>query len=343
MDVRRFVVVTALLLGGGAGLGAAAAPELQLSGPDQVAIGRTAVFTMQAEGVTSEPVTLTLPTGMTYVSAEPGAVNTVDGGRNSGPCTADGQVVTCGVDHPEDELPSWTATVLIGDDVVAGSPLTLSAATGELTRTLTVVPVRGADLAVTVEDVPALVIPGRPLTYTAVVRNLGPDPATGFTLHEWFDGGWYRGGTAEHEGVQCYSDPGELACEVEGGLPAGGEIRLEHVLPTTANAATIGRRGIVSLEVDDQPATIDAANNEVSFPVRFGAAPPTSSPTPSSSPSPTASPTSTPAPTSGTATPAPGGGLPITGPGPGPLALIGAGLLLAGVATLRLGRRRTTR
>ncbi|MCM4076565.1 DUF11 domain-containing protein [Paractinoplanes hotanensis] len=95
MGVHRYLVVLALLVGGGAGLGAAAAPQdrtLHLSGPGSVAVGRTAVFTMQASDQEALGVeaTLTLPTGVTYVSAEPGAVNTVEGGRNSGPCMAEG-------------------------------------------------------------------------------------------------------------------------------------------------------------------------------------------------------------------------------------------------------------
>ncbi|MCO8275159.1 hypothetical protein M1L60_31720 [Actinoplanes sp. TRM 88003] len=353
MGVHRFLVVAALLLGGGAGLGAGAAPEgptLNLSGPDQVVIGQTAVFTVQAGGA-ADPlgvsVALTLPAGITYVSGAPGAVNTVDGGRNSGPCAVDGQVVTCSVDHPEDGLLSWTATVRVAADVVPGEPLSLVAASGEINRKLATVPVRGADFAVSVEDGPTGVLEaGKPITYTVVVRNLGPDAGVPFTLHEWFDGGWYIGGGVEQEGVECFSDPGEMACEVDRSLPAGGEIRLEHVLPTRADAGTVGRRGLIGLQVRDQPLPVDPGNNELTFPIQFAVAPttppassptssPTASPTPSSSPSPTA-----------TATPAPGGaggGLPITGPGAGPIALVGAVLLLAGVAALRFGRRRAPR
>ncbi|MBM2614921.1 hypothetical protein JIG36_05030 [Actinoplanes sp. LDG1-06] len=329
MGVRRYAVVMALLLAGGAGL--AAAPEaLVLTGPERVLIGHSAVFTLQASAGTAE-VVLTLPDGVTYESAEPGAVKTGAGGRNSGPCTVEGPVVTCTVDHPEDELPSWTATVRFADDLTPGRPLTLTATAGELTRTVETIPVRGADLAVSAEAPTAVITPGEPLTYTVVVRNLGPDPVAGFTLWEWFDGGWYRGVTVDHEDAQCESDPGQFNCRITRELPAGAEIRLDHVMPTVADDKTYGRSGIVELEVNDDPAPLDPSNDKVTFPVKFA-------PKPTPSPTPT---TTTPAPGDGEGGGGGGdGGLPITGPATGPLVLTGVAFVLLGVAALGFTRRR---
>ncbi|MBU2663827.1 hypothetical protein KOI35_09935 [Actinoplanes bogorensis] len=328
MGIRRCIAILVLLVAGGAGLGAARAPEdrtLTLSGPERAVPGRTAVFTLQVDGGTPEvTVALTLPVGVSYESDGPGAIRTGEGGgRNSGPCAVDDQVVTCSVDHPEDGLFGWTATLLVS----TADPFTLTATTGDLTKTLQVLPVRGADLAVAVENPPSgPITPGSTWTYDVVVRNLGPDPISEFTLHEWFDGNWYRGGTVDFEGAQCTPDPGQLACIVQHELPAGGEVRLPHSMPTLANDRTFGRSGKVELDVVDIPASIDPSNDKVTFPVRFAAKPST--------------PTATPA---TPAAPGDGGGLPITGPAGMPLALGGLAFVLAGFAALWLTRRRFAR
>jgi hypothetical protein len=180
-------MVMALLAGGVAAMGAARAPEdrtLSLIAPDQAPIGHTAVLQFQAGGITSDEeadglvLTLTLPDGMTYVSPEPYAYNTSNGNYNAGPCTPSGQTVTCRIDRHDvlvgSDAAAWTATVGIDEGVAPGTRLTVRVGADGKSRDAATTAVEAADLTVRAEPPRGPVTAGRPVEFTAIVRNNGP-------------------------------------------------------------------------------------------------------------------------------------------------------------------------
>jgi hypothetical protein len=355
----RGAAVVTLLLAAMIGLtptGAAAAAPVDISagvgGPEQVAQGQTAVYLFQGlTKTTPRPanmrVTLKLPAGLTYESAEPGAVSC--GGaecpRNSGECTADAArtLITCTADNAVDIADghfSYTATVRVAADAVPGTKLTVvaeassdgdEATPADNTYSFTSTVIIGADLGLTAVPPAAPVVPGKPVTFSIIVHNYGPATVKKVTLQEGFTGPWYGGGKLTNEGTDCFADPGLLVCEATVDLAPGAEVRLNHSLPTSADDDFWGLREQGSVRIFDLPdeAGFDTANNHVTFPIVF-AKKPAGTPATSATPVPT-----TPADGGGAA-----GGLPITGAATLPLALTGLLLLLGGAAAILLTRRR---
>jgi hypothetical protein len=360
----RLAVLIALLAAGVVGPAAAtawAAPgdmQLTISGPDQIAIGQSrSVYTLTAvPQVTIDPasvrVVLTLPAGVTYVSAEPQASGCADRpgdtGCNAGPCLTDTArtVVTCTVSKAA-EVYRYTATVAVASTVPVGAVLPISATVtfgdGETTTAqTTATAVLGADLGAEVIGPERPVRPGRPVEYTVVVHNYGPATVTAFAVFGSYDLSWFIGGSAA--GGECFSDVGLMTCDFVTTLRPGAERRLTFTMPTLADAALWGTSSRVAVHVNDQPLpeSVDETNNRAAFTFSFARRPHHPATTPAT---PTSSPSSSPAGGNGNGNGNGGDepGLPITGAAPAPLVASGIVLLLLGTAAIRLTGRRSGR
>lgn len=310
-----------------------------IAGPERVAQGQTAVYSFQ--GLTeSTPrpenvrIVLKLPAGVTYESAEPGAVScgAPECPRNTGECTADSAqtLVTCTADNVVDIADghySFTATVRIAADVAPGAKLTVvveavsdgaESTPADNTSAFTSTVIIGADLGVTVIPPAAPVVPGKPVTFSVVVHNYGPATVAHVTVFESFSGPWFTGGKMTTTDTGCFADPGSLVCEAEVDLAAGEEVKLDTALPTAADDDFWGLVETASVRLSDLPdeSGFDTANNRATFPIEFAKRP---------------------AGNDGSGD-AEGGGLPVTGARP--LALAGLLLLLGGTAAVALARRR---
>ncbi len=165
--------------------------KMYLNGPAEVAIGQSGVYSLQVGGQgrpdpASTRVVLTLPAGLTWESAEPGAIGCATGpglpacSRNSGPCRPDAarRVVTCAVDHPEDDLYSYTATVRFTSTLSPGARPSITASVtaandggdpADNTTTVATTAIAGSDLSVTA--IPPAGAPSGPRSRTASTRR----------------------------------------------------------------------------------------------------------------------------------------------------------------------------
>jgi hypothetical protein len=358
------LVVAALIAVAPAASAAPPAPadlSIYFVGPEEIARGQTAMFLFQAHTETSPRpenvrAVLTLPAGLTWESAEPGAVGCPsypgepNCSRNSGTCTPDATrtVVTCTADEADDIMRgtySYNATVRASADVAVGTELTVKAeftsdgveATPENnTSTVTSTVILGSDLGITAVPPAAPVVPGEPVKFSLIVHNYGPGTISFFRVAESYGGDWYMGGSMTNEGTECVPDPGALVCEVTMDLASGEEVKLDHVMPTRVVDYFWGTKQGGGAHVHDNPdeTSFDTTNNRTSFKFEFAKKP---AGTPATTPA--GDGTGGTGGTGGTAA----GGLPITGAAALPLALGGALLLLLGTGAVLLTRRRKPR
>jgi uncharacterized repeat protein (TIGR01451 family)/CSLREA domain-containing protein len=155
----------------------------ETSSPAQAAIGQDLVFTVTVTNPGPFPganvvLTDTLPSGVTFVSATGGA--TPVGGvltLNLGTLAAGARntvTIVLRSNVTGTVTNSVTATTTVTDPDSASNT---ASATISVTRAAAT-----ADLSVVVTDAPDPVTVGHDLTYTIVVMNAGPDPATGVVL-----------------------------------------------------------------------------------------------------------------------------------------------------------------
>ncbi|MFQ5578186.1 MAG: DUF11 domain-containing protein, partial [Anaerolineae bacterium] len=207
--------------------------------------------------------------------------------RNLGPDTASGVVVT-------DTLPPGTPPLAFSDPpcVLAGNELgcTLGTLAPQATRTLTVtvqpaatgtitnsVRVAGVepdpnpannsaaqpttfstpDLSVEKRAAVILVPPGRPLTYTLTVANLGPGPASGVVLTDTLPPGVLFS-QAVPGAPTCVEAGGRVTCSL-GSMPAGDARQITIVVTPTAAAAITNTAAVASDRPDSDPANNTAA------------------------------------------------------------------------------------
>ncbi|MDP9343279.1 MAG: hypothetical protein M3Q23_14545 [Actinomycetota bacterium] len=151
--------------------------------PDPVTVGANLTYTATVTNLGPDPASAvslsdTLPSSVTFVSATP----------TQGACTGI-STVTCPL-GPLASGGSATVTIVVSPQVVKAisNQATVTSPTGDPTtanntgmQTTTVNP-RRPDLVVTNTDFPDPVLVGHELTYTVVVTNTGPDPATSVVL-----------------------------------------------------------------------------------------------------------------------------------------------------------------
>ncbi|MEV6299162.1 hypothetical protein AB0M02_07135 [Actinoplanes sp. NPDC051861] len=325
----------ALIVGLAAPAQAAAPPadlSINLSGPSQVMAGGTGEFRMHV-GLAEPPAdlttiraVLTLPAGVAFESATPG---------EGGPCTAAGSTVTCAAEKKDETLDAfvWHVTVRFAADIALGDQRRLTAVASSAdteatpannTQSVDTEVVHRADLGVTAIPPTGKITLGQPVKYTLVVRNHGPGVVQHFALQESFDSHWYRGGDVLGTDAQeCFADPGMMICDLARELRPDEEIRLEHVLPTSAEDTVTDLQQAVRVSLFQYAGDTNPANDEVEVPLEFTAKPGTASPSPSATTGPGDDPT-----------------LPITGPGALPIGLAGLLLLLLGTGAVLATRRR---
>mgnify|MGYP000325785094 CR=1 FL=1 len=221
------------------------------SGPDTAVAGTDITYTLVVSNAgpsraTGVLVTDTLPVSTTLKSASAGC-----GGSPAGPITC-----TAGILNPGGAK-SFTLTVRI-DPAFVG-PLTNTATvagnetdpnTSNNTAELTTQVRAEADLAVSKTDFPDPVVPGRTLTYTVIITNLGPSAAQNVTLTDSLPVSTTFGSINIPTGWTC-PVPGQdvtcttgllmpnapvtftLAVTVAGNIPTGPEVILTNTATVT--------------------------------------------------------------------------------------------------------------
>jgi len=225
--------------------------KTEKSGPTEAVAGLDITYTLTVTNLgpsaaSGGVVTDTLPVSTTFRSASAG-------------CGALGQVVTCTVGALGVNK-SQTFTVSVGIDpaflgsltntvTVAGNETDLNPA-NNTTSFKTAVRAE-ADLAVSKTDFPDPVVPGRTLTYTVVVTNLGPSAAQNVTLTDSLPDSTTFGSINTPTGWTC-PVPGQvvtcttgllmpnapvtftLAVTVAGNIPTGPEVILTNTATVTS-------------------------------------------------------------------------------------------------------------
>jgi len=162
-------------------LGAAADLDIALSGPASASAGNTVAYTITLtnhgpSAAANVAVTNATPSGLSFVST-------------SGDCTS---AFPCNFASIESggtrsivatfQIPAgYTAPNPITDTVGVGSDTPDPVSSNNSASANTTVGA-GADIAITIGDVPALAIPGKALTYTLTVTNNGPSTASSVQL-----------------------------------------------------------------------------------------------------------------------------------------------------------------
>ncbi|MFN8595076.1 MAG: hypothetical protein U0559_02695 [Anaerolineae bacterium] len=147
--------------------------------PDPVYIGARLVYTLTVvnggpSNATGVVLTDTLPAGVTLANASAG-------------CTG-ATTLTCAIgalNNGASATVSIAVTVTVGADTMITNTASATAnefAFGPATSTATTVVLPAADLAITKTANPITGTAGLPLTYSLVVRNFGPSPATGVVV-----------------------------------------------------------------------------------------------------------------------------------------------------------------
>jgi uncharacterized repeat protein (TIGR01451 family) len=215
--------------------------------PDPVQVNGTLTYTLTVTNngpndATSVTLTDTLPAGVTFVSATPGAPT----------CTAAGGVVTCNLGTIASGAnsvvtiavtPLAAAVPSITNTASATSPVfdPNAADNTNITQTTSVTAV--ADLALTKTDSPDPVLVGGTLTYTLTVTNNGPNSATGVTLTD----------SLPANVTFVSSNPAAPTCSQAAGV-------------VTCNLGTIasGANSVVTISVTPQAAAVPSVTNSAS-------------------------------------------------------------------------------
>lgn len=332
---------------GGATVAAAIDLDLDMSAPDRVVPGRPTVYRLQisfSQRPTAARTTVTLPAGLTFDTSRSGTIlcGPHESGqpcqRNSGPCrpNATRTVATCTVTRTDTDWYEFFLTATVARTVQIGTDLDATATTASEgtdptpennTATVRSTTVAGYDLGVTATQPTAAIVPGGTISYTVVVHNYGPTAVTYTAVFESTDR-WYYSARIPKEVASCFADPGSLICEITTRIEPGAEVRIPHVLQTRDDPDLWGKRFTIGVHVRDDPPGFPGASNDDAV-IRFRFADKPAAPTPGGGSN------GGTAPGGGS-----GGGLPVTGPGALPLAATGVLLVLAGAATILLGRRR---
>jgi uncharacterized repeat protein (TIGR01451 family) len=256
------------------------APDLSLTvaaPPSPVGVGVAAVYTYTVSNLgqfdaTGVRVSLHLPATAQNIAAV----------ASTGTCTVAGSAVSCAVGIARAgasstitvtaAAPTTGAFQLVGsvvgeqpDPVASNNAVTTSQSVANL-----------ADLSVTASGSSTANV-GDAISYTAVVANAGPDPATGTQLTYQFAQG-LTSGTVSSAGAACTSGSSGMVTCVIGNLAAGKSVTV--ALDATATAAgTQVSTASVSSAVTDLVSANNSATNSTRVTAVVVASPPASIPT----------------------------------------------------------------
>jgi uncharacterized repeat protein (TIGR01451 family) len=188
---RRFAILLALLPAGAW----AADPQITsvVDNPDPVTAGDNYTYAVgidnsAPDASTSTVLTMTVPSGATFVSASPASAN----------CSAtSATVVTCNIgtlagNSTATQTVNFTWKALgPGPAVITGTAAISSSNDTNLTnnsQSESTTVNSGADLSLTKTDTPDPVVGGRNVTYTLTARNNGPNPSSDLELKDFLPG-----------------------------------------------------------------------------------------------------------------------------------------------------------
>ena len=213
---------------------------------------------------TAVEVTETLPAGLIFLSgsADGGAVTAASGTVNA----------------PVGDLaPGASSTVTIVASVATTGPLTVSATTASASVTdpnpvdntalVTFQAVSIADLAVTLSGPAGPLYTGDPISYTAVVNNNGPSPASNVIFSSPLFPGATFVSIVSFQGGQATGTPGGVsggvAFEPIGTLAAGASITVVLTVIPTQAGTVVDTANVMGSDTDPNPANNSASVSTV--------------------------------------------------------------------------------
>jgi uncharacterized repeat protein (TIGR01451 family) len=235
--------------------------------PDPAGLGQpldydVGIVNQGPDAATSVTLTDTLPAGVTFVSATP----------SQGTCSQASGVVTCSLG---DIAAGISASVQI-QVTTPTSPATLTntasvtattsdpnAANNSVSETTSVE--SGVDLALSKSDLQDPVHPGSNLTYTVLVNNNGPNPATGVQVTDTLPSGVTFVSATPSQGT-CSQASGTVTCQV-GALAVNASASIQIVVTTPSTASTLTNSASVTGNETDPDTTNNSATQETTVAV----------------------------------------------------------------------------
>ena len=222
--------------------------------PDPVLVGSAVTYTIIVSNGGPDPATSVMLTDTLPASTTLGPVTTTQGTCTPGAGTVDCNLGTVNVGSPVtvtiEVTPAAAAAPSITNTVtVSAAEVDPNATNNTATQMTAVTPV--ADLAISKADSPDPVAATANLTYTVMVANLGPSPATGVTLDDVLPAGVNFVSAAPSQGT-CTPGMGTATCSL-GALNANASATVTIVVTPTATGMITNIADVSANETDPNP------------------------------------------------------------------------------------------